>query len=149
MRMTQVRAGQIAPLCSARRLHHPPSSGRPFRGRSGLPRGARTSPLRIGGLERMNGDGSQRRRRPMRRSQSLGGAAVKVASKRIAVATAGVACGVVAATAFASPPSGFTPTNLVPEAEIATSFHVNSDRVKLQTKGPVDVRVQRVDIAPG
>src|SRR3954468_263461 len=85
----------------------------------------------------------------MRRSQSLGGAAVKVASKRIAVATAGVACGVVAATAFASPPSGFTPTNLVPEAEIAKSFHVNNDRIKLQSKGPADVRVQRVDIAPG
>jgi quercetin dioxygenase-like cupin family protein len=75
---------------------------------------------------------------------------VKLASKRAVVATVGVAaCGLVAAAAFASPPSGFTPTNLVPEAEIAESFHVNSDRVKLQTKGPVDVRVQRVDIAPG
>jgi quercetin dioxygenase-like cupin family protein len=75
---------------------------------------------------------------------------VKLASKRAAVATVGAAaCGLVAAAALASPPSGFTPTNLVPEAEIAERFHVNSDRVKLQTKGPVDVRVQRVDIAPG
>jgi quercetin dioxygenase-like cupin family protein len=75
---------------------------------------------------------------------------VKLASKRAAVATAGVAaCGVVVAAAFASPPSGFTPTNLVPEAEIAERFHVNSDGVKLQSKGPADVRVQRVDIAPG
>ena len=75
---------------------------------------------------------------------------MKYARKRAAVATVGVAvCGVVAAAALASPPSGFTPTNLVPEAEIAKRFHVNSDRVKLQTKGPADVRVQRVDIAPG
>ena len=75
---------------------------------------------------------------------------MKYARKRAAVATVGVAaCSVAAAAAFASPPSGFTPTNLVPEAEIAESVHVNSDRVKLQTKGPTDVRVQRIDIAPG
>ena len=75
---------------------------------------------------------------------------MKYARKRAAVATVGVAvCGVVAAAALASPPSGFTPTNLVPEAEIAKRFHVNSDGVKLKTKGPADVRVQRVDIAPG
>jgi quercetin dioxygenase-like cupin family protein len=75
---------------------------------------------------------------------------VKLASKRAGVATVGAAaCGVVAAAALASPPSGFTPTNLVPEAEIAESFHVNSDRIKLQTKSPADVRVQRVDIGPG
>ena len=75
---------------------------------------------------------------------------MKLARKRAGVATIGAAaCGVVAAAALASPPSGFTPTNLVPEAEIAESVHVNSDRVKFQTKGPADVRVQRVDIAPG
>ena len=75
---------------------------------------------------------------------------MKLASKRTAVATVGVvACGVVAAATFASPPTGFTAANLVPEAEIAKRFHVNSDRVKLQTKGPADVRVQRVDIVPG
>ena len=75
---------------------------------------------------------------------------MKLASKRAAVATVGVAaCSVVAAAALASPPSGFTPTNLVPETEIAERLHLNSDRVKFQTKGPVDVRVQRIDIAPG
>jgi quercetin dioxygenase-like cupin family protein len=74
---------------------------------------------------------------------------VKLASKRAAVATVGVAaCGVVAAAALASPPSGFTGTNLVSEAEIAQRVHLNSDGVKLQTKGPADVRVQRVDIVP-
>jgi quercetin dioxygenase-like cupin family protein len=75
---------------------------------------------------------------------------VKYVRKRAAVATVGfAACGLVGAAALASPPSGFVPTNLVPEAEIAEPFHLNSDRVKLQTKDPVDVRVQRVDIAPG
>jgi quercetin dioxygenase-like cupin family protein len=75
---------------------------------------------------------------------------VKLASKRAAVATVGVAaCGVVAAAALASPPSGFTGTNLVPEAEIAERLHLNSDGVKFQTKGPADVRVQRIDIVPG
>jgi quercetin dioxygenase-like cupin family protein len=75
---------------------------------------------------------------------------MKLASKRAAVATVGVAaCGVVAAAAFASPPSGFTPTNLVPEAEIAERVHLNSDGVKFKTKGPTDVRVQRIDLAPG
>jgi quercetin dioxygenase-like cupin family protein len=75
---------------------------------------------------------------------------VKLASKRAVVASVGAAaCGLVAATALASSPSGFTPTNLVPEAELAQRVHVDSDRVKLKTKGPVDVRVQRIDIAPG
>ena len=75
---------------------------------------------------------------------------MKLASKRAAIATVGVAtCGVVAAVALASPPSGFTPTNLVAEAEIAERVHLKSDGVKFKTKGPVDVRVQRIDIAPG
>jgi quercetin dioxygenase-like cupin family protein len=75
---------------------------------------------------------------------------VKLASKRAAVATVGMAaCGVAAAAALASPPSGFTPTNLVPEAEIAKPFHLKSDGVKFKTRVPVDVRVQRIDIAPG
>jgi quercetin dioxygenase-like cupin family protein len=75
---------------------------------------------------------------------------VKRASKRAVFATVGVAaCGVVAAVALASPPSGFVATNLVPEAEIAKRVHVKSDGVKFKTKGPTDVRVQRIDIAPG
>ena len=75
---------------------------------------------------------------------------MKLARKRAAVATVGVAvCSVVAAAALASPPSGFTGTNLVPEAEIAEGLHLNSDGVKFQTKGPADVRVQRIDIVPG
>jgi hypothetical protein len=75
---------------------------------------------------------------------------VKLTRKRVAVPTVGAAvCGLVAAAALASPPSGFTPTNLVPEGEIPTRVRVNSDGVKFKTKGPVDVRVQSVTIDPG
>jgi quercetin dioxygenase-like cupin family protein len=75
---------------------------------------------------------------------------VKHARTRAAVAGAGVAAGAVAVTAaLASPPSGFHPTNLVAEAERSARIHLNSDRIKLQTKRPVDVRVQSVTIDPG
>jgi quercetin dioxygenase-like cupin family protein len=76
---------------------------------------------------------------------------VKHARKWAVVATVGFAvCGVVVAVAVASPPTpGFATTNLVAEAEGPNPVHVNSDRVKFQTKDPVDVRVQEVNIAPG
>ena len=76
---------------------------------------------------------------------------MKHARKRAGVATAGlVVCGVAAAAALASPPSpGFVAANLVGEAELPARVHVNSDRVKLQTKDAVDVRVQEVTIEPG
>lgn len=65
----------------------------------------------------------------------------------VAAVVAGVAIGALA-PALASPPSGFTSTNLV-RADLDATVHVNSDRVKLQTKDPTDVLVQRVDIAAG
>jgi quercetin dioxygenase-like cupin family protein len=75
---------------------------------------------------------------------------VKYVRKRAAVATVGFAvCGVAAAAAVASPPFQFFATNLVAEAELTERVHVNSDRVKFQTKDPVDVRVQEVTVAPG
>ena len=75
---------------------------------------------------------------------------MKLARKRVAVATVGVAvCGAVAAAALASPPSGFAPTNLVAEAERPAPIDVDSDGVKLQTTDPVDVRVQLVKFGPG
>jgi len=75
---------------------------------------------------------------------------VKYARKRAAVATVGfLVCGVAAAAAVASPPFKFFATNLVAEAELTERVHLNSDRVKFQTKGPVDVRVQEVTVAPG
>ena len=70
--------------------------------------------------------------------------------KRALAATVGLAVsGVVAAVAVASPPFKFSATNLVAEAEMPNPVHVNSDRVKFQTKDPVDVRVQEVNIEPG
>jgi hypothetical protein len=77
--------------------------------------------------------------------------AVNYARKRVVAATVGFAvCGVVVAVAVASPPNlGFSATNLVAEAEGPNPIHVNSDRVKFQTKDPVDVRVQEINIAPG
>lgn len=75
---------------------------------------------------------------------------MKYSRKRAAVAIIGVAvCGMAAATAIASPPFQFFSTNLVSEAELTERVHLNSDRVKFQTKGPVDVRVQEVTVAPG
>ena len=75
---------------------------------------------------------------------------MKHAPKRAVAATVGFAvCGVVVAVAVASPPFKFSATNLVAEAEMPNPVHVNSDRVKFQTKGPADVRVQRIDIVPG
>lgn len=60
------------------------------------------------------------------------------------VATAGVAVlGTLAAVALASPGSGFTPTTLV-TANFNNTVHLNSDKVKFQTKDPTDVRVQKI-----
>jgi quercetin dioxygenase-like cupin family protein len=76
--------------------------------------------------------------------------AVKHAPKRAVAATVGFAvCGVVVAVAVASPPFKFSATNLVAEAEMPNPVHVNSDRVKFQTKDPVDVRFQEINIEPG
>ena len=56
--------------------------------------------------------------------------------------------GTFAAVALGNTGTGFTQTPLV-TANFADSVHLNSDRVKFQTKDPTDVRVQKVDIAPG
>jgi quercetin dioxygenase-like cupin family protein len=70
--------------------------------------------------------------------------------KKWIAATVGVAAiGTFATVALAShTPVGFTPTTLV-TANFDETVHLNSDRVKFQTKEPTDVRVQRVDISPG
>ncbi len=56
--------------------------------------------------------------------------------------------GTLTAVALASPGSGTTSTTLV-TADFAQTVHMNSDRVKLETKDATDVRVQRIDFAPG
>ena len=56
--------------------------------------------------------------------------------------------GTLAAVALASPGSGFVPTTLV-TANFDNTVHVNSDKVKFQTKDPTDVRVQKIVFSPG
>jgi hypothetical protein len=56
--------------------------------------------------------------------------------------------GVLATVAPGSPGSGLTPTNLV-TAKFERAVQVNHDRVKFQTKEPSDVRVQKLEFAPG
>jgi hypothetical protein len=60
----------------------------------------------------------------------------------VAVSAAG------AAVALGSPGLGFVPTNLV-TGSMNNAVKWNSDRVKFQTKGPTDTRVQKIEIAPG
>ena len=69
--------------------------------------------------------------------------------KKWSVAVAGVAgIGTFAAVALGSLGVGFTPTNLV-TASIPDKVELNADGIKFRTKGPTDVRVQRIDIAAG
>lgn len=73
-------------------------------------------------------------------------------SKRLksAAAILGIAlAGTIATVASASPSSGnITTTNFV-TASYDESGHVNSDRVKFQTKGATDVRVQKLVFPAG
>src|SRR3977135_2211509 len=59
-----------------------------------------------------------------------------------------IAVGASAAIALGSAGIGFTPTTLV-TANLATKVEANTDQVKLQTKGPTDVRVQKIVFTPG
>jgi quercetin dioxygenase-like cupin family protein len=64
-------------------------------------------------------------------------------------ATIGVVLvGTAAAVAVASPGFGLTSTIFV-TANLEQEVQLNSDKVKFQTKGPTDVRVQRLDFAAG
>jgi hypothetical protein len=70
--------------------------------------------------------------------------------KKWAAATVGVAviATVAAAVALGSPGSGNTITTLV-TANFDQTVHLNSDRVKFQTKDATDVRIQKIVFAPG
>lgn len=74
-------------------------------------------------------------------------------TKRVIVKTAALSVGVVALAgtaggiALASAPSGFTATTLA-VADLQRAGHLNSDRIKFQTKDPTDVRMQKVTVAP-
>jgi hypothetical protein len=70
-------------------------------------------------------------------------------SKKWGAAIGGIAVsGTLAAVALGSPPFNFAAETLV-TANLTDRVQENSDRVKFQTKGPTDVRVQRIVIAAG
>ena len=75
---------------------------------------------------------------------------MKLNRMRVLAAIAGVALvgTLTAAVALGSPGSGTTPTNLV-TANFDHTVHINSDRVKFETKDSTDVRVQRLVFAAG
>lgn len=74
---------------------------------------------------------------------------MRVFRSRLFAAIFGVALfGTLATVALASAGVGFTPTNLA-TGNLNADVKWNSDGVKIQTKDPTDVRVQRIDIAPG
>ena len=70
--------------------------------------------------------------------------------KKWAAATVGVAVigTLAAAVALGSPGSNVAITDLV-VANFDNTVHLNSDRVKFQTKGPTDVRIQRLVFSAG
>jgi hypothetical protein len=57
--------------------------------------------------------------------------------------------GAFAAVALGSPGSGNVMTVLVAKADFNETVHLNSDRIKFQTKGPTDVRIRTITFAPG
>jgi len=67
--------------------------------------------------------------------------------KWIAATVGVVVIGTLAAVALGEPGSGVTSTNLV-TADFNHTVHLNSDRVKFQTKDLTDVRVQKLVFAP-
>ena len=69
--------------------------------------------------------------------------------KRILAATGFAASLTVAAVALGSPGAGRVTTLLVADAVNNDPVQLNSDRIKFQTKGPTDVRVQTITFAPG
>jgi quercetin dioxygenase-like cupin family protein len=69
--------------------------------------------------------------------------AFRLRKKSSLVIVGAVAVGASAAVALGSAGIGFTPTTLV-TANLATKVEANTDQVKLRTKGPTDVRVQKI-----
>ena len=69
---------------------------------------------------------------------------------RLLTAVVGVAVvGTFAAVAFGSTGFGRVTTLLVAKADNNETVQLNDDRIKFQTKGPTDVRVQTITFAPG
>ncbi len=89
-------------------------------------------------------------RRSRERGRRLEVLRVFRSKKKWAAATVGVAAigTLTAAVALGSPPSGATITTLV-TANFDNPTHLNSDRVKFETKDATDVRIQKIVFAPG
>lgn len=68
--------------------------------------------------------------------------------KRASAILAIVAGGTFGAAAMASPGSGVTPETYV-TANLLENVQINHERIKVQTKDPVTVRVQKLTFAPG
>lgn len=69
-------------------------------------------------------------------------------TKRMAAVIALGASALIAAPALASTGSGITSTILA-TSNLDEIININHDKIKFQTKGPTDVRVQRLDFAAG
>jgi hypothetical protein len=69
---------------------------------------------------------------------------------RRVTAIVGVAVvGTFAAVALGSAGSGNVTTLLVAKADFNETVHLNSDRIKFETKGPTDVRIRTITFDPG
>lgn len=74
---------------------------------------------------------------------------MKLNHKRVIGATVGLAAlAALAPVAYASPPTGLTPTTLA-TGSFANPVRVHNDGVRLRTKGATNVRVQQIVFAPG
>src|SRR4051794_5746244 len=71
------------------------------------------------------------------------------ARRFLAVGLGALVCGMLAAAALASPPSLITASNLVAKADLNTPVKLDADRIRLRTKEPTDVRMQKIVFAPG
>lgn len=71
-----------------------------------------------------------------------------ITATRMAAVVALGASALIAAPALASTGSGITSTVLA-TGDLNETVNINHDRVKFQTKGPADVRVQKLEFAAG
>lgn len=65
-----------------------------------------------------------------------------------ALAAFAIAAGTMTTIAMASPPTNHTGTGIV-AAELGDAGHVNSDRIKFQTKDPTDTSITRLEFGAG
>jgi hypothetical protein len=69
--------------------------------------------------------------------------------RALGIAPGVIVVGIFAAVAFGSPGAGISKSELLVTQATLDPVHLNSDRVKFQTKDPVSVRVHTLTIDPG